>query len=109
MLSPITVKHLTPPEYGRWDRFVTACAQATFFHRSGWQTVIEEVFHHRTWFLYAEQAGEICGVLPLAQVKSWLFGNSIASLPFCVYGGVAATVPDALPALEAEAERLATK
>jgi FemAB-related protein (PEP-CTERM system-associated) len=30
------------------------------------------------------------GVLPLAQVKSRLFGHSLVSLPFCVYGGVAA-------------------
>ena len=109
MLSPITVKRLTPADYERWDCFVTACSEATFFHRSGWKTVIEEVFRHRTWFLYAERAGEICGVLPLAQVKSWLFGNSIASLPFCVYGGIASNDPDAGAALEAEAERIASQ
>ena len=109
MLSPITVKRLTPADYERWDYFVTACSEATFFHRSGWKTVIEEVFRHRTWFLYAERAGEICGVLPLAQVKSWLFGNSIASLPFCVYGGIASNDPDAVADLEAEAERIANQ
>jgi FemAB-related protein (PEP-CTERM system-associated) len=42
-------------------------------------------------FLYAERAGVVEGVLPLAQVKSLLFGNSLASLPFAVYGGVAAS------------------
>jgi len=109
MLSPITVKRLTPADYDSWDCFVSACSEATFFHRSGWKTVIEEVFRHRTWFLYAERAGEICGVLPLAQVKSWLFGNSIASLPFCVYGGIASNDPDAVADLEAEAERIANQ
>ena len=35
-------------------------------------------------------AGRIVGVLPLAHVNSWLFGNALVSLPFAVYGGVAA-------------------
>ena len=30
------------------------------------------------------------GVLPLAEVKSLLFGHTLVSLPFCVYGGIAA-------------------
>ena len=25
----------------RWDAFVMNCAQATFFHRAGWQRIIE--------------------------------------------------------------------
>jgi hypothetical protein len=43
----------------------------------------------------------------LAQVRSWLFGHTVASLPFCVYGGVATTDPRVASALTAEAERLA--
>ncbi len=46
-------------------------------------------------------------MLPLAHVKSLLFGNSLVGLPFAVYGGVAATSADAASALEAEAQRLA--
>ncbi len=75
----------------RWDAFVSGCSEATFFHRAGWKTVIERAFGHRTYFLYAEAGGRIEGVLPLAEVKSLLFGHTLASLPFCVYGGVAAT------------------
>jgi hypothetical protein len=48
------------------------------------------VFRHRTHYLLAERGGEIVGVLPLAQVKSRLFGHSLVSLPFCAYGGVLA-------------------
>ncbi len=103
------VKLLTSADRGRWDEFVLACPSATFFHRAGWQEVIEGVFGHRTWFLYAEDAGRIVGVLPLAQVKSLLFGNSMASLPFAVYGGVAGDDAEAVAALEVEAERLALK
>lgn len=91
----------------RWDAFVLACPEATFFHRAGWQSILREVFRHQPFFLYAEAAGRIVGVLPLARVKSVLFGHSLVSLPFAVYGGVAASDPAAADALEREAQRLA--
>jgi FemAB-related protein (PEP-CTERM system-associated) len=91
----------------RWDAFVLAHPQATFFHRSGWLRVIERCFGHRGFFLYAERDGAIEGVLPLAEVKSRFFGHSVASLPFAVYGGVAALNDEAAAALEAEAEKIA--
>jgi len=91
----------------RWDEFVLHCPNATFFHRSGWQQVLIEVFRYRTYFLYAERAGTIEGVLPLAHLKSHLFGNRLTSLPFAVYGGVASTSPEAADALEAHAQALA--
>ena len=91
----------------RWDKFVFSCPGATFFHRSGWQNIVRDVFHHETYFLYAEEDGVIQGVLPLGNVNSWLFGNSLTGLPFAVYGGVAADNPLAADALELEAERIA--
>lgn len=94
------IAELAPPEHAAWDRFVQQCPEATFFHRAGWQTVIEQVFRHRSLFLYAEQDGEITGVLPLAQVRSWLFGHSLVSLPFCVYGGAAVADETVREALE---------
>ena len=104
------LKRLLPQDAataGRWDAFVMACPEATFFHRAGWQKVVGQVFGHATWFLYAEHEGQIVGVLPLAQVKSRLFGHALTSLPFGVYGGVAASHPDAIALLEAEAQRIA--
>ena len=91
----------------RWDEFVFACADATFFHRAAWQDILRSVFRHPTYFLFAEKAGEIQGVLPLAHVNSLLFGNALVALPFAVYGGVAASTPAAATALEDEAQRLA--
>jgi FemAB-related protein (PEP-CTERM system-associated) len=78
----------------RWDAFVHRCPSATFFHRFGWREVIEDVFRHRTHYRIAERDGEIVGVLPLAEVKSRLFGHALVSLPFCVYGGPAANEPE---------------
>ena len=91
----------------RWDEFVFACPEATFFHRAAWQDIIKDVFRHPTYFFYAEEAGEIRGVLPLAHVKSLLFGSSLIALPFAVYGGAATSDADALLALEKEAQKIA--
>ena len=108
----LTVQRLSfedPINTKRWDEFVLACPQATFFHRAGWQKIIREVFRHDTYFLYAELAGRITGVLPLAHVNSLLFGNSLVGLPFAVYGGVAATSPEAADRLEVEAQSIAKR
>jgi FemAB-related protein (PEP-CTERM system-associated) len=108
----ITIKQLAPSDREgaqRWDDFILACPEATFFHRAAWQGIIADVFRHPTYFLYAEIAGEIQGVLPLAHVKSMLFGNALVALPFAVYGGVAATNPEAVSALEKEAQTLAKR
>lgn len=91
----------------RWEAYVAATPAATFFHRAAWQNILEDVFGHPTFFLSAERSGRIVGILPLAQVKSRLFGNALVSLPFCVYGGVVADDAEAAAALEAEAESIA--
>ncbi len=106
----LIVKRLLPndaTEAARWDAYVMTCPEATFFHRAGWQNIVREVFHHDTYFLYAEAGGVIQGVLPLGHVNSWLFGNSLVGLPFAVYGGVAASTLQAAQALECEAQALA--
>ena len=107
---PIVVNLLKGEDSPRWDDFVRRCPQATFFHLSAWRDLMEEVFDHRTFYLYAERAGDIVGVLPLAEVRSRLFGHALVSLPFCVYGGIATAEdagPETLHALESKAETLA--
>jgi hypothetical protein len=73
----VRIVELTQTNFARWDEFVTGCSEATFFHRAGWKTVIERAFGHNTYFLYAETNGQIDGVLPLAEVNSFLFGHSL--------------------------------
>jgi FemAB-related protein (PEP-CTERM system-associated) len=70
-----------------WDAFVQAHPDGTFFHRSEWASIIARAFGHRTHYVYASRDGAVTGVLPLAQVKTLLFGNTLISVPFCVYGG----------------------
>ncbi|MCE9627141.1 MAG: peptidoglycan bridge formation protein FemAB, partial [Candidatus Eisenbacteria bacterium] len=103
--------HLLPPDAPpaaaeRWDRFVAHCPEATFFHRAGWRDVLVRSFGHVPHFMYAEEGGEIVGVLPLARMKSMIFGDALVSTPFCVYGGVAASTDAARLALEEAAVKL---
>jgi FemAB-related protein (PEP-CTERM system-associated) len=107
--TPPTIKLMQARDVERWDKFVMDCPEATFFHRAGWQAVIKGAFGHKTWFMYAEAEGQIQGVLCLAEIKSRLFGHSLGSLPFCVYGGVAATTDAARLALDTAAMDLAAK
>ena len=86
----VAVRPFTSGDYERWDTFVARCPAATFFHRAGWRDIIQEVFRHRCHYLVAERAGEWTGILPLAEVRSRVFGDRLVSLPFVVYGGPAA-------------------
>lgn len=103
---PITIRSLDDASAPAWDAFVDAMPDGTFCHRATWARVIEKAFGHRTFFVFAEQDGGITGILPLAQVKTRLFGNTLISSPFCVYGGLLAADAESAAALEAYAETL---
>lgn len=105
----LSVKQLQQDDRDRWDAFVLSCPEATFFHRAGWKDVIEQAFGHGTHFLYAERDGHIEGVLPLGHIRSRLFGNALSSLPFCVYGGIAASSEAARNILDERAQHLASE
>jgi FemAB-related protein (PEP-CTERM system-associated) len=83
----------------RWDAFVRGDSQGTFFHLSGWRRLVGDVLGHTPFYLYVERAGQIEGVLPLARIRSWLFGDALISLPHLVYGGPLAQTDEAMNAL----------
>ena len=107
--AEVAVHRFAESDAARWDAYVEAHPDATFFHRAGWRRVIEAAFGHRTHFLLAERGGEIVGVLPLAEIRSRLFGHSLASLPFCAYGGILADHDAAYRALDEAAQALAIR
>lgn len=82
-----TIRAARDDDGAAWDAFVDQHPSATFFHCWGWREVIARAFKHRTHYLVAEQTGRIVGILPLVRVRSRLFGDSLTSLPFAVYGG----------------------
>ncbi|MGH7040524.1 MAG: FemAB family XrtA/PEP-CTERM system-associated protein, partial [Acetobacteraceae bacterium] len=102
----LAVRLLDPAAAPAWDRFVLAHPDGTFFHRAAWQGVIEATFGHHTHYVFTERDGAITGVLPLGQVKTLLFGNTLISVPFCVYGGPLAADAESAAALAAHAAAL---
>lgn len=82
-----------------WNAFVEAHPEGSFFHLAEWSSVLERAFGHRSRYLCAERGGTLVGVLPLAEVKSLLFGHCLVSTPFCVYGGELAADEEAARAL----------
>jgi len=100
------VRPLAADRAADWDDFVAQREEATFFHRTAWQEVIGQSFGHQTHYLYAERNGTITGVLPLVHIASRLFGNSLISNAFCVYGGPVARDEASLAALDEAAVAL---
>ncbi len=89
-----------------WDAFVRGQPGGSFFHLAAWRGVIARAFGHATHYTLAERDGAIVGVLPLAQVRTRLFGHSLISVPFCVNGGPLAADAEAGAALAAHAVAL---
>ncbi|MDO8846006.1 FemAB family XrtA/PEP-CTERM system-associated protein [Methylicorpusculum sp.] len=101
------IKILDATDYQKWDDFVNNHHDATFFHLSGWKEVIERSFGHKTYYLYVEINGAITAILPLAHIKSALFGNALTSLSFCVYGGIVGSDQESMQLLDKRACELA--
>ncbi|WP_158932093.1 FemAB family XrtA/PEP-CTERM system-associated protein [Acidisphaera sp. S103] len=102
----VNVHPLDAASEAAWDRFVEAMPAGTFFHRAGWAKVIQAAFGHATHYCFTERDGSVTGVLPLARVKTLLFGDTLISNPFCVYGGPLAADAESEAALVAHAESL---
>jgi len=77
-----------------WDELVLACGGGSFCHLSGWRHVLEGALGHRTLrFAALDERGEAVGILPLARVRSRLFGDFLLSMPFLSYGGPLGSTP----------------
>lgn len=102
----LVIRPLDRGSEAAWDHFVSTLPSGTFFHRAAWARVIETAFRHTTHYCFAERDGTITGVLPLARVRTRLFGDTLISNPFCVYGGPLAADAESEAALTAHAETL---
>lgn len=105
----VCIELLDTAGYEAWDAFVFSQAKASFCHRAGWKTVIEQGAGQRCPYLMATQNGAVVGILPLSIKKHPFFGKALISNMFCVYGGAIASEEDVADALYAEAWRLAER
>lgn len=72
-----------------------------------WLRIFHHAFNHKPFTIEAYSHGRLVGLLPLAEVKSMLFGRYLVSLPYLNQAGVWATQPTVARALVDEAVRLA--
>jgi len=105
----VRIRPLDQTNAGAWDAFVRTRPEGSFFHLSAWARVIARSFGHTTHYALAEQDGAVVGVLPLVRMKTLLFGDVLASTPYCVYGGAIAATPEGGAALDAHALELQAK
>ncbi len=90
-----------------WDGFVHSRPEASFFHLSGWRTVMAKAFGHDCPYLVGRDGqGAIRAILPLTEIRSRLFGHSLVSTGFCVGGGPLGADAGALDGILAEAAAL---
>jgi len=73
----------------RIDAYVKE-TRASLFHQPAWLKAVEKATEHRATGLYAEQMGAITGWLPLTELRSPLFGQTMISSGFGVGGGIVA-------------------
>jgi FemAB-related protein (PEP-CTERM system-associated) len=72
----------------RLARFVGTAAQMPLSRHPAWLNVLQHGLHHGVYCLEAVESGRTCGFLPLAFVKSLLFGRFLVSLPYLNTVGV---------------------
>jgi serine/alanine adding enzyme len=71
-----------------WQQLLARSADATFCHWREWDSVLEDVMGAQCLWLHArDEAGQLRGGLPLARVRSRIFGDYLVSMPYLNYGG----------------------
>lgn len=72
-------------ENGKWDEFVENHPFGWICHLSGWKQVLEKSFPHMKGYylaLFDDTNTKIKAGMPIFEVKSWLTGKKIVSVPF---------------------------
>src|SRR5262245_42496051 len=107
------VRTLTGPDlaasYPRVADYVRTRGAISLSRHPAWLTVLYDGLGHHPHLLEALADGKTCGVLPLAYVKSFLFGRFLVSLPYLNTAGVIADNEAASRLLIDEAVRLADR
>lgn len=74
----------------RWEAYSRRLGRLPLSRHPAWLRVLAKGLKHEPICLEAVAGTDTCGLLPLAQVRSLLFGRFLVSLPYVNYGGVIA-------------------
>ncbi len=108
-MNMVRVDRIDPVKDERWDPFVKKHPFGWVAHLSGWKRVLETTFPHMKghYFVIIDlQTNEIRAGLPVFEVRSWLTGNRLVSIPFATISDPLVSNAADLEALIAEATRL---
>jgi hypothetical protein len=74
---------IDPLQDDHWDEFVENHPFGWLCHLSGWKKVLEKSFKHmQGHYIVLLRDGAIQAGLPLFEVRSWILGNRLVSIPF---------------------------
>jgi serine/alanine adding enzyme len=90
-----------------WTRLLQSRGEAPLSLHPAWTDILCRSLGHEPFVIEARTDATVRGFLPLALVKSWLFGRFLVSLPFLNYGGPSATSEPVETALLDQAVELA--
>jgi FemAB-related protein (PEP-CTERM system-associated) len=72
-----------------WDELITNCTDATSGHLWQWREVVGAAYGFDSFYLIAQdRRGRPLAAAPFIFVRSLLYGNELASMPYIDYGGV---------------------
>jgi hypothetical protein len=81
----LSTQWLSDAEAAEWDEFVQAHEHGTLFHLHDWRTAIEAAFPHirgRVLAVREVPTGRIVAGLAVFEVRSWMLGGRLVSVPF---------------------------
>jgi len=82
----VQVNKINPLSDERWRCFVDHHPKASIFHHVGWLGALQQTYGHKPYVLTTAHPGEpLKDGLVFAEVKSWLTGRRLVSLPFSAH------------------------
>lgn len=79
-----------PANLPRWESFVARRGPLPLSYHPAWPSILSSGLGHTPFWIEAIEGDETRGLLPLAFVRSLLFGRFLVGLPYLNYGGVMA-------------------
>jgi serine/alanine adding enzyme len=98
---------LKSTDWHEWQRFTRQFGTQAQYCDPRWLSALCNGLRHKPYVLLAERGDRLVGVLPLAFVKSALFGRFLVALPYVNSGGVVAENGSAATELMNRAVKLA--
>lgn len=94
MADSIRILPLRPEQDADWDAYVRQHGGGSPYHETFFRNVLRDVSRQTPHYrLAVDGDGETRGVLPLVELRSWLFGHYLVSLPWVTFSGPLADDP----------------